>query len=1084
MQLAFRSSPTAARGVAHGLRTTAGLVFVLGLCGGSVCHTVHDSAYLAAIDRSDLLATFGACRPFEPRLAGLPYAPLATAPTAATPQMRRQTRRIAAAAWGRASAPALGTYGLLLLVSTHRDEAVAVLAQAARRAPQDAPMLNDLAAAYLSGDSLSHPQDALRALAALDSALTLDPRSAAARFNRALAFERLALLRQARGAWASFLELDRDSAWAAEARRHVHELARPSDVEEWKNLLPAISTAARTGDAVAVRTAVRRFPQLARGHAEEELLPAWARARQNGRSGAAALALARAIGAALAESSGDLMLRDAVAALDGAREAPTLDALAAGYAAYRAALAAAGQRDFRAADPDFARAGMELSRAASPSALWARFHLAHCAYQRQDYPVALRLLGALVGEAEASHYIALAGRARWLTGTVHLVQARPTESLIEYRQALARFERVGERANIVGVHTLLAASLAFVGDADGAWRHRYAALQVLRGLDDPLRLRVTLAEVARAAVEIGEPGVALHFQDELVPIVETLHDPAAMAAALRQRASIYHRLGRIEAALRDLAQAEALVERIRDRDVRLVTAGETLLSEGIIRGAVDAAGALSALDRSLAIQARGNYRFFLPALYLERARLLRRQQAISRATDSLSSGIAECERQRGGVGDQQQRIAYFDQVHALFSEMVAVQIEALHDPAAAFDTTERGRARWLLDQFVPPPSMPGAGGGPLPEPAGVLGSRQLLRELPAGAVVVEYELTRGDLLIWVLSRHGLAFRRAEVDPARLESTAGLLSAAAREGSDARFRTLSSLLHGILIRPIRDLIGSGSLLVFVPAPSLSAVPFGALFDADRERYVIEDWPFVVSPSANVFVRSLRRAESLGGSTIRAVLAVGDPRVRGDLFPELGPLPGAAAEASAVARTLPGGKLLLGEAATRQAFLTSAPRFGLIHFAGHSRENRRDPFLSSLLFAPGDVPGDTGVLYAHELLGRTYLRTRLVVLSSCDSASGSPSRSEGLLGLPLAFLAAGVPAVVASSWPVDDRSGRLFFSLFYRHLERGAGPANALRAACLDLLASPDRSQRSPVAWAGFQLIGAAAPQPTDRAGGAH
>jgi CHAT domain-containing protein len=61
-------------------------------------------------------------------------------------------------------------------------------------------------------------------------------------------------------------------------------------------------------------------------------------------------------------------------------------------------------------------------------------------------------------------------------------------------------------------------------------------------------------------------------------------------------------------------------------------------------------------------------------------------------------------------------------------------------------------------------------------------------------------------------------------------------------------------------------------------------------------------------------------------------------------------------------------------------------------------------------------------------------------------------------------------VGSLWEVDDRLTRPLMMEFHRAWRTtGNGPA-ALRAAQLRLLASPDRRERSPAAWAGFRYAG--------------
>src|SRR5262249_60065616 len=69
---------------------------------------------------------------------------------------------------------------------------------------------------------------------------------------------------------------------------------------------------------------------------------------------------------------------------------------------------------------------------------------------------------------------------------------------------------------------------------------------------------------------------------------------------------------------------------------------------------------------------------------------------------------------------------------------------------------------------------------------------------------------------------------------------------------------------------------------------------------------------------------------------------------------------------------------------------------------------------------------------------------------------------------AFLTAGVPAVVATLWAVDDRTTARLMSHFYDALQRGEDAAAALSEAQRALRRSPDT--RHPFYWAGFTLVG--------------
>jgi hypothetical protein len=80
----------------------------------------------------------------------------------------------------------------------------------------------------------------------------------------------------------------------------------------------------------------------------------------------------------------------------------------------------------------------------------------------------------------------------------------------------------------------------------------------------------------------------------------------------------------------------------------------------------------------------------------------------------------------------------------------------------------------------------------------------------------------------------------------------------------------------------------------------------------------------------------------------------------------------------------------------------------------------------------------------------------------------SSGEGTLGITAAFLSAGVPVVVSSLWPIDDRVTADVMRSFYRHLALGEPVATALRRAQLDI--SRSRKYAHPFFWAGFTVVG--------------
>ena len=71
------------------------------------------------------------------------------------------------------------------------------------------------------------------------------------------------------------------------------------------------------------------------------------------------------------------------------------------------------------------------------------------------------------------------------------------------------------------------------------------------------------------------------------------------------------------------------------------------------------------------------------------------------------------------------------------------------------------------------------------------------------------------------------------------------------------------------------------------------------------------------------------------------------------------------------------------------------------------------------------------------------TKLVFLSTCNSASGTSPIQEAVDSLAEAFLTAGVETVIASLWPIADQSAAEISKLFYsRFVTSGTRPSEAL------------------------------------------
>ncbi len=239
------------------------------------------------------------------------------------------------------------------------------------------------------------------------------------------------------------------------------------------------------------------------------------------------------------------------------------------------------------------------------------------------------------------------------------------------------------------------------------------------------------------------------------------------------------------------------------------------------------------------------------------------------------------------------------------------------------------------------------------------------------------------------------------------------------------------LFGPLTKRLADLGAAAATVVAVGRLSLLPLPAAAPGGCT----------IALAPSA----RALRAASrGLGERDDEApvLLAVGNP-----LPVPAGwkPLDYAGVEVRAVERFFAAGsrRILPENAATGKVFAQRLPGATHLHLACHGGFDPGEPLDSALYLSGGDR------LTLRDLLdGSLDLSSqRLAVLSACQTGLTEFERvPDEVIGLSAGFLQAGVPGVVATLWPVNDRSTAVLVAEFYRLLltER-QDPASALHGA---------------------------------------
>lgn len=961
---------------------------------------------------------------------------------------------------------------ILDLLDRKLERAVGRVRNAIELNPSEATLWSDLAALYLElFESTHQPYYLIEALSASDRAVSLAPNSIEANFNWALALERLFLNSQAKVAWRNYLRLDKLSPWALEARQHLHGLAVRRESELWDQQKLILDDIAYHGKSEQLREVVDRFRQFARLHVENYILPAWGRAiltdRESDQSNL--LLTAEHISTCLRELTDDRLLSDSVGVIRSVlarRDKNKIYALARGHRAYGDGVRLDKEgRDVEALTA-FTHSAESLAAGGSPFSDRARVMGAYSEFYLGRHAVVASQLSDSPEQFILRHYFSLASHARRLLGLAHFRLANLETSLGYYREALHDSLRIGESDSISAAHFMIAENLRFQGESMEAWRDRYHALQLATTVGRTVYRHNAMFDAAEALIKQGRPRMALFFQNEMINGAIEANDPFLVTETLLRRSRTQLRLGNRERANWDTKMAAEWLARLPYEPRRDQLEADIKASLGEIALEINPVHAEALLGEALAFAERTQLNFRLPSLFQKHALALLALGNIDAAEEKLRLGIEESERQRARVLDDQLRISYFDQVQPIFDEMIKLQSELRQSPKNSFNFAERARTRNLLEALsVKEPSIA----------SGSLTLESLQVNLEEGVALIQYAVLDDQILVWTVTRKRLTLTVIRIKEKVLAARIDALNECLRGNCDSEeaFELLSGLYDTLLLPLPLSSLHNRQVLIIIPDKELNRIPFAALVDRRTGRHLIEDAILGYSPSATLYIKSAHRDQLLGRGSYSRVLAIGNPAFDRRFYPNLLSIPAAGKEARQIGMIYANSSVLIGPAATRQAFLDMAPQYDIVHLATHAVVNSDYPLLSMLLLAPSS-PGlgkkEEGAVYAHDVYRLGFQHTRLVVLSGCETAGGNMVTREGIGNLARPFLAAGVPLVVGNLWQVDDQSSSAFLSSFHTRLARGYDPLQALRDTQISFIRGHDMKLRNPFSWAGYEAIG--------------
>ncbi|MBX3167807.1 MAG: CHAT domain-containing protein [Candidatus Eremiobacteraeota bacterium] len=265
--------------------------------------------------------------------------------------------------------------------------------------------------------------------------------------------------------------------------------------------------------------------------------------------------------------------------------------------------------------------------------------------------------------------------------------------------------------------------------------------------------------------------------------------------------------------------------------------------------------------------------------------------------------------------------------------------------------------------------------------------------------------------------------------------------------DQALRKPARQLHDWLVAPLH--LAEGETLAVVAQGSLNYLPFAALVNEEGEY--LGRSRVCVNLAGVGDIMQLSQPRPPAGERL---LALANPD---------GTLPAAEDEVAAIAPLFPQPEVFVRGRATRSSLHWETPP-SVMHVATHGNLDSGHPRASYLTLAG---QGEAAKLRVADIYDLSLKGTELVVLSACETALGEWEPGSEITSLADAFQVAGSRSVMASLWPVEDRSTAELMAAVYRNrLERGLG--KSLQLAQVQLMDKPATAH--PFFWAPFILLG--------------
>jgi CHAT domain-containing protein len=623
----------------------------------------------------------------------------------------------------------------------------------------------------------------------------------------------------------------------------------------------------------------------------------------------------------------------------------------------------------------------------------------------------------------------------------------------------------------------LALAYLHSGDLSKAISWQGEALTVMTHINDPHGRSLALFHLARIHHEAGQAAQAERRLKDSLPLAQATGDRTLESDILTLRAILVGEKKNYATALVDLEKAVHLKREVFDRYGLLLSLywqGRFLEKSGqaelAIRSLEEAASILDDVKEASAIikgsgetLLQNHARIYedLTRLYLQMGQKEKALETLSRSRSAELNRVFRDKASSLKTEDKEvlERVAVLrSEKNALensLKEQLSVPEDSRDEEEVEVTRQEREKRMREYREFLRSLFLEH------PELAGLISvhPKQLRlkqKRLEQGEAILEYLCGEEHVYIFLVTPDELEVRVVELPRARLQERILLLLRAVRDDAlgiaeQGALEQQSHELYELLLNPLWSHLEGVQTLGILPNGPLHYLPFQMLVtDPDGPTFLVDEMACL-----NMCEESFL-APPEKSSAVRKLLLLGNPD---------GTLGNAEMEVQNIAKIFPGSEVHVGSQATKDKLYPEGLEFQGLHIATHGVFDHEDAARSYLSLAPAGSENESR-LTVGEIWGMDLEGFELVTLSACLTGLGEENPGDDLISLENAFLYAGARSVIASLWSVDDKATDTLMRRFYLRLREGKGPAQALRAAQLEV----KKLQPSPFYWAPFVVVG--------------